>query len=122
VAELFGRLMNFKYGFIELFDGWKMQFLGDGRPHGVAPTDSLKVNKHPKSYSQTKKYICRGGPVWPPASIAVSFYLSDFKHTEKPQFESFYASRSGYRSLYFNLKLSAIIAINSLFVGFPRLF
>ena len=50
-----------------------MQFLGDGRPHGVAPTDSLKVSKHPKSYCQTKKYICRGGPVWPPVTLRLHF-------------------------------------------------
>ena len=50
-----------------LTDG-KCNFLGNGRPHGVAPTNRLEINEDQKSYCQTKKYTCRGGPMWPPVT------------------------------------------------------
>ena len=61
-------------------------FFVSGRPHGVAPTNCLEVNEHQKSYYHTMKYACRGGPMWPPANITVSSYLSGFKPTDKLQF------------------------------------
>ena len=77
---------TFKFGFVELFDERCVPcFFVSGRPHGVAPTNRLEVNKRQKSYCQTMKYACRGGPMWPPVNIAVSSCLSGYKRTDKLQ-------------------------------------
>ena len=80
------RKRNFKFGFVGLFDGKRMQIFRWTGDHMGSPLQANLLGRNTRKVVVKHRNMLVGASAelarrWPPVNIAISLYISGYKHT-----------------------------------------